>query len=69
MAGEYVSTERLRRALRTMARIVAAPGGDKYAPLFERLESELAARQRTSDTVERARQLIKGARQRDGVSA
>lgn len=52
-----VSTERLDRALRTVARLVAGPGGEKYVPVFERLESELAARQRMSDARARARAL------------
>lgn len=52
-----LSTERLGRALRTVARIVAGPGGEKYILLFERLESEMAARERMSDARARARAL------------
>lgn len=52
-----VSTDRLDRTLRTVARIVAGPGGEKYIALFERLESEMAARERMSDARARARAL------------
>lgn len=53
-----ISTERLERALRTAARIVAGPGGEIYVPIFERLESELADRQRRSNARDRARALV-----------
>lgn len=54
-AAEYVSTARLRRATRIIARIVAAPGGEIYAELFERLEDEIKARERSSSAQARAR--------------
>lgn len=53
-----ITTERIERALRTIARIVAAPGGEVYAPIFERLERELAQRARQQDAVARARALL-----------
>lgn len=53
--ADQISTESLERALRTAAGIVAAPGGEVYVPIFERLESELSARQRKSDARERAK--------------
>ncbi len=59
-APDAVSTERIERALRTCAQIVIQPGGEVYTCIFERLESELAARQRQHDTRSRARQLLGG---------
>lgn len=56
-----ITTARIERALRTIARVVAAPGGETYVPIFERLESELAARQRTTDARERARAIAASA--------
>ena len=57
--GGYVSTERLRRALRIAAVLVATyPEVDAYVLLFEALEAELAARERQSDARERARRLV-----------
>lgn len=53
-----ISDERLERALRTIAGIVARPGGETYVPLFERLESEVQKRQRAQDARARARALI-----------
>lgn len=52
-----ISDERLARALRTVAGIVASKGGDAYVPLFERLESEVEKRQRAQDARARARAL------------
>lgn len=63
MAGAHLTTERIERALRTVARVVAAPGGEVYAPIFERLEAELAARRRQQDAVSRARAMVAEARQ------
>lgn len=42
-----------------MAVIVAAPGGEVYAPLFERLEQELENLDRRQSVVARARALVK----------
>lgn len=53
-----ITTERIERALRDAALIVAAPGGDVYVPIFERLERELAQRQRQQDAVARARAML-----------
>jgi hypothetical protein len=55
----FVTKRQLERALLTMARIIIQPGGEVYAPLYERLEAELAERARTSDTRLRARELLK----------
>lgn len=52
-----ISPERLNRALRTLARIVAGPGGEVYIPLFERLEAEVAASARATDARDRARRM------------
>lgn len=38
-----------------MAMIVAGPDGDLYLPIFERLEAELAAIDRKTDALARAR--------------
>lgn len=56
--GGHISTARLERALRICARLVAAPGGAVYAPIFERLEREIEARRRQVDAVSRARALL-----------
>lgn len=53
-----ITTERIERALRDAASLVAAPGGDVYVPIFERLERELAERQNRQDAVARARALV-----------
>lgn len=55
-----ISTERLERALRVVAGIVAAKGGEVYVPIFERLEKELADRERAQDARARARALLAG---------
>lgn len=52
------SLARLERALRTCARIVAAPGGEVYVPIFERLEAEIAAHAQRQDARARARALL-----------
>lgn len=53
-----LSTTALERALHTCARIVAKPGGERYAPIYERLERELAARRDAKDVQARARALL-----------
>lgn len=60
-ASREITTERIERALRDIARIVAAPGGEVYVTLFERLERDLAERQRCADAVSRARALAAAA--------
>lgn len=55
-----ITTERIERGLRTIARVVAAPGGEIYLPIFERLESELADRKRIKDARTRAREIATG---------
>ena len=52
-----VTRARLVRALRTMAMIVSAPGGEVYSPIFERLEQELADVDRRQSVVARAKAL------------
>jgi len=58
MPDEEISTEQLQRALRTLAKIVTAPGGSAYVPFFERVETELAQRERVQGAIERARSLL-----------
>ena len=53
-----ITTEGIARALRDAALIVAAPGGEAYVPLFERLERELAQRARQQDAVARAKAML-----------
>lgn len=53
----YTSAE-LERTLRILAEIVAGRDGAAYIPLFERVESELAARARANDARARARALL-----------
>lgn len=54
----HISIERLRRALRIAAGLVAAnPEIDAYVMQFERIEAELASRERQSDARERARRI------------
>lgn len=55
---DQISTKRLERALRIIAGIVAAEGGEVYVPIFERLERELADRKRAQDARARARALL-----------
>lgn len=56
-AAGTVSTDRLERALRTIAGIVAAPGGERYVAIFERLEREVQKRHGQQDAQARARRL------------
>ncbi len=53
----HVSTQRLQRALRTAAKLVAL--GDEFIPVFERIERELAERQKTNDAKSRAKALLR----------
>lgn len=50
-----ITRERVQRALHFVAEIVASPGGEVYLPIFERLEAELAAIDRKTDALARAR--------------
>jgi hypothetical protein len=54
---ESVTLARLERALMTVAHVVMQHG-DRYAPIFERLERELAAARERSATVDRARAVL-----------
>jgi hypothetical protein len=54
---EPVTIERLERALVTCARILVLDG-PVVAPLFERLERELAAMRAQQDTIARAKRLL-----------
>lgn len=56
--GNHVTTERLERALRTCAQVVAQPGGETYVAIFERLEREVAERRSAQDARTRARALL-----------
>ncbi|UVO35840.1 hypothetical protein KUL72_31705 [Bradyrhizobium arachidis] len=58
-----VTVERLERAVAVCAYIVVLDG-PKRAPLFERLERELAVMRQTEDTVERAKRLLESYRDR-----
>jgi hypothetical protein len=58
MREEEITTEQLQRALRTLAKLVAGKGGEAYVPFFERIEAELAQRERVRDAKERARALL-----------
>lgn len=51
-----VTVERIERALEVAAELVAHHG-EVFAPIFIRLEEELAARRRTQSAVDRAREL------------
>lgn len=55
--SEPVTIERLERGLAILAYIMSLDGA-VYAPLFERLERELAAMRQTQDTVGRAKRLL-----------
>lgn len=52
-----VSRERIERALRFVAAIVAEPGGEVYLPIFERLERELTDMDTKADALARARSI------------
>jgi hypothetical protein len=54
-ADDPVSRERIERALRFVAAIVAEPGGEVYLPIFERLERELTDIDAKADALARAR--------------
>jgi hypothetical protein len=56
-ADGSVSRERIERALRFVAAIVAEPGGEVYLPIFERLERELAGMDAKADALGRARSI------------
>jgi hypothetical protein len=58
MGDAEVTTEQLKQTLRTLARIVTAPRGAAYVPLFERVEAELAQREKVRDAIARARILL-----------
>lgn len=71
--GENVTTktitiDRLERALALAAYIVVLDG-PIAAPLFDRLERELAAARATQDTVARAQALLESYRTAGGVKA
>lgn len=53
--------ERIERAMLTLA-IIIENDGEVYAPIFERLEQELAALDRRESTIERAKQLAHASR-------
>lgn len=53
-----VTRERLERALRAIASIVAQPGGEVYVPIFERLEHELQLFNEKRAAIERARAML-----------
>ncbi len=57
-AVKPVTRARIEHALQFMAAIVAAPDGDLYLPIFERLERELAAIDAKADALARARSMI-----------
>lgn len=57
--SSHISRDRIERALRTVAEIVARPGGEIYLPIFERLERELAAIDCRLLAIERAKSLTK----------
>lgn len=63
-----VTIERLERAL-ALAAYVVVLDGPKAAPLFDRLERELAAARGTQDSVARAHALLEGYRTAGGVKA
>lgn len=65
MSRAGLSTERIERALATAARVVTAPGGEAYVPIFERLEREVADRRRQQDAVARARAIAAAANNSD----
>jgi hypothetical protein len=54
--SEPVTIERVERALAVCARLVVRDAA--IAPIFERLERELAAMRQTQDTVGRAKRLL-----------
>ncbi len=58
MPAPAITTARIERALHAAARIVAAPGGEVYAAIFERIEGELAQRASRQDAVARARAML-----------
>lgn len=60
-----VTRERLERALALAAYIVVLDG-PIAAPIFDRLERELAAMQTNEDTVTRAKAMLEGYKVRDG---
>lgn len=63
-----VTIERLERAL-ALAAYVVVLDGPKAAPLFDRLERELAAARATQDSVARAHALLESYRTPGGVKA
>lgn len=63
----HISDERLERALLAAA-LVVETYGEVYAPVFERLEREVAARKNADSPVARARRLL-ASRTMDGLTA
>lgn len=63
-----VSIERLERALALCAYLVVLDG-PQLAPIFDRLERELAAAREKEDTVIRAKRLLESYRDRGGLKA
>lgn len=53
-----ITRERVERALRICARLVAAKGGEALIPLFEQLERDLDTVTRQQDTRARALALL-----------
>ena len=54
-----VTKDRIEAALIVVARHVAAPGGEVYLPVYERLERELAALEARETAIDRARRLVR----------
>lgn len=50
-----ITIDEIEWALDALARHMARPGGEVYAPLFERLENELAQRRRAESVMARAK--------------
>lgn len=65
---QAVTIERLERAL-TLAAYIVVLDGSIAAPLFNRLERELAAARAAADTADRARALLEGYRTMGGLKA
>lgn len=58
ITGNSITRARIEQALGFMAAIVAAPGGEIYLPIFERLERELVAVDAKTDALQRARSMV-----------
>ncbi|QFT31777.1 hypothetical protein FIV00_14895 [Labrenzia sp. THAF82] len=61
--GDKITPGVLNDCLDTMAKIINLPGGEKYVPMYQRLERELQALEERQDALTRIRARARGLEQ------